>query len=285
MRVFFRYAARETGSNLWRNRAMTFAALATVMVSLLLVGTALYAKQSAAQASSVWERETTTSVYMKPTATTAEIDTVRTELKLSPYVQGTCTYWDKEKNWQNAERTTPQSFLANLTAQDMPESFLCTPRIPTDVNLIISTFKNQPGVYQVNGPVQQVKSMEKTIRILQIVLLSISLVLLVSAIVLILTTIRQAIFARRREVSVMKLVGATNWFIRIPYIAEGFIQGLLGALVAAGLIAIFQAVVPLSVEYRISTSNVMVIDLLVLALGGLIGAVGSGIAIRRFLDV
>ncbi len=78
--------------------------------------------------------------------------------------------------------------------------------------------------------------MNHVIRILQIVFLALALVLLLSATVLILNTIRMAIFARRREVSVMKLVGATNWFIRIPYITEGFIQGLLGSAVAIGAV-------------------------------------------------
>ena len=74
--------------------------------------------------------------------------------------------------------------------------------------------------------------MQSVIRILQWVFLSVAVVLLLSASVLILNTIRMAIFARRREVSVMKLVGATNWFIRLPFMAEGLIQGLLGAAVA-----------------------------------------------------
>ena len=81
-------------------------------------------------------------------------------------------------------------------------------------------------------PGQQIKTMQSVIRILQWVFLSVAVVLLLSASVLILNTIRMAIFARRREVSVMKLVGATNWFIRLPFMAEGLIQGLLGAAVA-----------------------------------------------------
>ena len=97
---------------------------------------------------------------------------------------------------------------------------------------MVSQFSGQPGVYQVTAPEQQIRQMNRAIRILQIVFLVLALVLLLSAGVLILNTIRMAIFARRREVSVMKLVGATNWFIRVPFITEGFIQGLLGSGVA-----------------------------------------------------
>ena len=78
--------------------------------------------------------------------------------------------------------------------------------------------------------------MEKTVNILQWVLLIVAVVLLLSAVVLILNTIRLAIFARRREVSVMKLVGATNWFIRIPFMSEGLIQGLFGSLLASAVV-------------------------------------------------
>jgi hypothetical protein len=96
--------------------------------------------------------------------------------------------------------------------------------------------------------------MNRVIRILQIVFLALAAVLLLSATVLILNTIRMAIFARRREVSVMKLVGATNWFIRIPYITEGFIQGFLGSAVAIGFVTALHTWYPLHNEFVLDTS-------------------------------
>jgi cell division transport system permease protein len=110
-------------------------------------------------------------------------------------------------------------------------------------------------------------------------------VLLLSALVLILNTIRMAIFSRRREVSVMKLVGATNWFIRVPYITEGFIQGLLGSAVAIGLVSLAKVFYPLHNEFALNSSALLGTNLVVLIVGVLIGSVGSAIAIRRFLDV
>jgi cell division transport system permease protein len=94
-----------------------------------------------------------------------------------------------------------------------------------------------------------------------------------------------AIFARRREVSVMKLVGATNWFIRIPYITEGFIQGLLGSAVAIGVVTAFHIWYPFHNEYQLSTSSLVGTNVVVLVVGVFIGSVGSAMAIRRFLDV
>jgi cell division transport system permease protein len=157
--------------------------------------------------------------------------------------------------------------------------------IPTDAVTIESTFKGQPGVYQVTAPDQQIRQMEHAIRIIQIVFLALAAVLLLSASVLILNTIRMAIFARRREVSVMKLVGATNWFIRGPYITEGFIQGLIGSLFAIGAVTALHVWYPLHNEFTLGQSAVWGTDLVVLALGVSIGSIGSAIAIRRFLDV
>jgi cell division transport system permease protein len=94
-----------------------------------------------------------------------------------------------------------------------------------------------------------------------------------------------AIFARRREVSVMKLVGATNWFIRVPYITEGFIQGVIGSGVAMLGVTALHIWYPLHNEFQLSSGDVWGTNLVVLGVGAIIGAVGSAVAIRRFLDV
>ena len=125
--------------------------------------------------------------------------------------------------------------------------------------------------------------------------IGVAVVLLLSAAVLILNTIRMAIFARRREVSVMKLVGATNWFIRLPFMSEGLFQGLFGSAVAAAVVLGLRALVdklsnpndPGSLLFQIRPSGwqVFVTDAVLIVLGMAIGAAGSAIAIRRFLDV
>ena len=111
---------------------------------------------------------------------------------------------------------------------------------------------------------------------LQLVFLILAVILLLSASVLILNTIRLAIFARRREVSVMKLVGATNWFIRLPFMFEGVIQGLLGAVVAAVVVVVLHVVLDalatpddehLGYQMRLSTGEVVSTTLVVLLIG------------------
>jgi cell division transport system permease protein len=122
-------------------------------------------------------------------------------------------------------------------------------------------------------------------------------ILLLSASVLILNTIRMAIFARRREVSVMKLVGATNWFIRLPFMAEGLIQGLLGAVVAVLVVlALYWGIGLDATKTAANQGNIIVqmslggwevasTCILVGVVGVVVGVVGSAFAVRRFLDV
>ncbi len=284
MRVYLRYAVRETFSNLWRNRMMTIAAVLTVAVSLSLVGSALLLKQSAAQASAQWQQGTRVTIWMQPTATTAEIANVQSQLANLPIVKR-CEFFTQQQDYNEAIKILPPSESKVLTVAAMPPSFRCVPTVPANAFTVEATFSNQPGVYQVTAPEQQIREMNHAIRVLQIVFLALAGVLLLSATVLILNTIRMAIFARRREVSVMKLVGATNWFIRIPYITEGFIQGLLGSAVAIGAVTALHTWYPLHNEFQLSMSALLGTNAVVLIVGVLIGSVGSAIAIRRFLDV
>jgi len=284
MRVYFRYAFKETFSNLWRNRMMTIAAILTVAVSLSLVGSALLLKQSAAQASAQWQQGTRVTVWMQPTASEGEVTSIQGQLSNLPIVKN-CVFYTQQQDYQEAVQLLPRSESQVLTVADMPSSFRCVPVVPSDAFVVESTFSNEPGVYKVTAPEQQIRQMNKAIRVLQIVFLALAAVLLLSATVLILNTIRMAIFARRREVSVMKLVGATNWFIRVPYITEGFIQGLLGSLVAVGAVTALHVWYPLHNEFQLNTNALLGTNAVVLVVGILIGSVGSAIAIRRFLDV
>ena len=284
MRVYFRYAFKETFSNLWRNRMMTIAAVLTVAVSLSLVGGALLLKQSAAQATASWQRGEQVRVWLSATATPGEISSVRTQLSQMPIIKS-CYYTSQLQDYNEARNIMPTDEFQALKVTDMPTSFRCTPTVPTDAFQVESTFANQPGVYSVTAPDQQIRAMSHTIRILQVVFLALAGVLLLSASVLILNTIRMAIFTRRREVSVMKLVGATNWFIRVPYITEGFIQGLLGSGVAVLAVWAFHVWYPLHNEFALDTAKVWGTNIVVLLVGAVIGSVGSAVAIRRFLDV
>jgi cell division transport system permease protein len=293
MPVSGEYVVRETATNLWRNRLMTIAAVLTVAVSLALVGAALLLKQGAANAEVIWQRDVEVIVWMNPNASASEIHAVSTELKQLPYVNG-CAYWNQAKDFHEATHLLPASESTALTVKTTPSSIRCVPNQPQYAQTVVSRFQHQPGVMTVSTPQGAIHAMEETITILQWVFVSVALVLLLSAGVLILNTIRMAIFARRREVSVMKLVGATNWFIRLPFMSEGLIQGLIGSGLAAAVVLGLHAVLdsfghnqPGSVwtEIQLNGWQVFGTDLVVVIVGIVVGSAGSAIAIRRFLDV
>jgi len=295
MPVSVDYVVRETASNLWRNRLMTIAAVLTVAVSLSLVGAALLLRQGSANATGTLERGTQVTVWMEPNANAQEVAAVKTELSQLNYVVQPCAYWNKARNFSEARRLLPSDVFQATTEAEMPTSYWCTPIALTDAAQVVHTFTGTAGVLSVTEPQQTIHNEETVINVSKWVFLAIAIVLIVSAGVLILNTIRMAIFARRREVSVMKLVGATNWFIRVPFMSEGLLQGLIGSLLAAVVVYFVYLFINhegsgrtssnIFTAMHMSGSEVLLTNAVVVIVGMAIGSIGSAIAIRRFLDV
>jgi cell division transport system permease protein len=295
MAVSVDYVVRETASNLWRNRLMTIAAVLTVAVSLSLVGAALLLRQGSANATGTLERGTQVTVWMEPNANAQEISAVGTELSQLNYVTQPCVYWNKARNFTEARRLLPSDVFQATTEAEMPTSYWCTPVALSDAAQVVHTFSGTAGVLSVTEPQQTIHNEETVINVSKWVCLAIAIVLIISAAVLILNTIRMAIFARRREVSVMKLVGATNWFIRIPFMSEGLLQGLFGSLLAAVVVYFVYLFINhegggkttsnIFTAMHMSGSEVLLTNVVVVIVGMAIGSIGSAIAIRRFLDV
>jgi cell division transport system permease protein len=290
------YVSREAVSNLWRNRLMTVAAILTVAVSLALVGSALLLKQGASKATVQWQNGVQAIVWVNPGASTTQSNAIHTELNESPYIKS-CLFRSQAYDYAEAKQILPSDEVQATTQADYPSSYRCVLNDPSQAAAVYQQFIGKPGVYDVKYPGQQIKTMQSVIRILQWVFLSVAVVLLLSASVLILNTIRMAIFARRREVSVMKLVGATNWFIRLPFMAEGLIQGLLGAAVAVLVVLALYWGIGLDEAKTAANQGDIIAQMslggwevagtciLVAVVGVVVGVVGSAFAVRRFLDV
>ncbi len=288
------YVIKETGSNLRRNLLMSSAAILTVAVSLALVGGALLLRQGVANATVQWRGGTELSVFMKPDAPQSQIDAVAAELSAAPEVKR-FTFIDKPAAYAEAQTlfANEPDTLASLTVDDMPPSFRIVPTQAEFIDSLGQRFKDDPGVRGVTYAKKAIATMLTVTRVLQAGLLIVAAVLLGSASLLILNTIRIAIFARRREVSVMKLVGATNWFIRIPFMLEGMLQGLLGAAIA--FMAVMGARLVMSGvaedhNYKLLGQLVVTPEqavgtgIMVLIVGVVVGVVGSLVAVHRFLD-
>jgi cell division transport system permease protein len=287
------YVARETASNLWRNRLMALAAILTVGVSLSLVGTALLLRQSVNSQLAALGNNVDLQIFMKANSPAGDTNAIRTTLHETPQIKS-CTYLDHEQSYLRAKQLFQSQplIVQVLTPATTPPVFECTLVHPRDAAAVANLFRTQSGVYQVAFPAQSIRSLTALSNVLQIVLFTIAVVLLLSAIVLILMAIRMAIFARRREVAVMRLVGATAWFIRLPFMVEGLVQGLIGAVVAVGIVLLgdigIGALLHRFAEFRsavVPGHDVVVTEILVVVVGIVVGVVGSAVAVRRFLTV
>ncbi|MDP9387843.1 MAG: permease-like cell division protein FtsX [Actinomycetota bacterium] len=293
MAVSFDYVVRETASNLRRNVLMTAAAVLTVAVSLSLVGGALLLKQGVSKASLQWRGGVELSVFMLPEATPEQSEAVERELAQMPEVKR-FDYVDQNEAFGEFKEMFASSpdLVETVEPTDLPPSYRVVPKRAEFVDVVGSRFEKRPGVKEVVFAREVVDTLLKVTRALQIGIVSVAGVLLLSAVLLILNTIQMAIYARRREVAVMKLVGATNWFIRVPFMLEGMIQGVVGATAAFAVVALVRNLLAGAVGDNVlgnqllpPAGDVIGTGIFVLVAGAVIGAVGSAFAVRRFLDV
>jgi cell division transport system permease protein len=289
------YVVRETFTNLRRNMLMTLAAIFVAAVSLSLVGGALLLQQAVNNATVQWRGGVELSIFMQPDAPPTQSQAVESELAKMPEVKR-YTYVDQEAAYQEFSKMFAgrPDMVESVSAKDLPPSYRVVPKQAEFVEIIGNRFEARPGVRDVVYAKDLVDALLKATDYLQWGVFFMALVFMVSAALLILNTIRMAIFARRREVAVMKLVGATNWFIRVPFMLEGMVQGVVGASLA--FLAVFtlrgivgnlfdSAGIALADQLVVTNSEVLVTGLVLLGAGAVVGSLGSFIAVHRFLDV
>ncbi len=287
------YVVRETASNLWRNRLMALAAILTVGVSLSLVGTALLLRQSVNSQIAALGDNVDLQIFMKPAAPLGDTSAIKTTLHETAQIKH-CNYLDHQQSYALFKRlfaNQPQ-VLEAVTVATIPPVFQCTLVHPNQAAAVANLFDTKPGVYQVTFPAKSIRTLIALSNVLQIVLFTVAVVLLLSAVVLILMAIRMAIYARRREVAVMRLVGATAWFIRLPFMFEGLVQGLIGSIVAVGIVLLgdlgIRSLLHRFAEFRsavVPGHDVVVTEIVVVIVGIVVGVAGSAVAERRFLSV
>lgn len=299
MSVNLRYVASEAASNLRRNLSMASAALLTVAVSLTLVGGALLVKRGVDRATVQWKGNVELSIFMKPDAAAVEKDAVTRQLNnLKPSQVKDFRYVDKPEALAEFRQifANEPDLRDSLGLEDIPPSFRVVPTTAEQTRQIGQRFENTAGIFRVSYAQEEVEALVSVTNFLQLTLWGVAAVLLAAASLLILNTIRMAIFARRREVAVMKLVGATNWFIRIPFMLEGLFQGLAGAAVAYLIIWVGRSVIASRVtastsdvalfqQFLVTPGDVASTGILLLVVGIGVGTIGSALAVRRFLDV
>jgi cell division transport system permease protein len=186
--------------------------------------------------------------------------------------------------------------IDSVPADALPTSFRVVPVNPeiASITALRNQYEDDAGVFQVVSADETIRRMQKLLGFLSGMCVVIAVAGTIAAVVLIFNTIRMAMFARRREIEVMKLVGASNWFIRIPFMLEGFIQGLLGSLAAVVSIYIFNGLltdqlseegVGLLADFVVPSSHLAPLSFLLVLAGVTVAILCSGVAASRYLDV
>ena len=287
------YFTRETLISLRRNLLMTIAGVMTVSVSLFLFGGILLVSRTVDHGTNKWKHGVELEIFMQVKASKAQTDAVRNQLKSDPNIKS-YRFLDHEDAYREFKKLFADQpvLVENETPAGLPTSFRVVPIKPQLTTSIGNEFQNVPGVNQINTPAKQVKTLLNVTKWIRWAFFGLAGVLLASSLFLIVNTIRLATFARRREIEVMKLVGASNWFVRGPFMAEGFVQGAIGAGFAVGLIYFLKWIITkllknqhsLLQPFYSSSHDVFVIGLLVFTIGAVIGVMGSMIGLRRFLE-
>jgi cell division transport system permease protein len=289
------YFSRETLVSLRRNLLMTIAGILTVAVSLALFGGIMVLSKWVGHGTEQIKGGVRAEIFMKVGATNPQIDEVRSSLKADPQVSS-FRFLDKQaayKEFQNIFKNDP-NLVQNVTADSLPTSFRVVPKKAEFTSAIRARYKTHEGVDQVVDPGQALRDLLDATNVVKYIFIGLSVVLLASSLFLIVNTIRLATYARRREIEVMKLVGASNWFVRVPFMAEGLVQGLIGAGLAIGSVIALKAIVfddllfattGFFKTFYVTSGDATGVVALVLLLGMLIGLVGSVIGLRRFLRV
>ncbi|HMU79909.1 MAG TPA: permease-like cell division protein FtsX [Microthrixaceae bacterium] len=292
------YILRETGSNLVRNLTLTFAAVLTVAVSLAMVAASYLIGAGINNSFLGLRSDVDLFVYMNPAATAEQIKAMEKTLDSSPQV-GEFDFYDSARSYDEFKRLfRDQPDLVNtIKPEDLPQSFRIKPK-STDAEIVSSLgdeLEAKEGVLRVEYAAEYAKRMQTSVRTLNTWVLIVGGVLIAASVLLIFNTIRTAVFARRREIEVMRLVGASNWFIRLPFIVEGLVHGLLGAALAAvgawGFDQLWkrnfvdQVGFELLNQIRWDSGQLWTSILIIFVVGALTGGIGSGIAVSRFLKV
>ena len=250
------FVLSEIGIGLRRNLTMTVAVVVTVAISLALFGAGLLIREQVSTMKDYWYDKVEVSVYLCGENSgsssvncngTAVTDGQRTQLQhdlqTTPLVEKVY-YESKEdayKRFKEQFKDSPD-LVQNVTPDALPESFRVKLKDPTQFEVVASAFRDRPGVDEVQDQKALLENFFKLLNTLQLFALIVAGVQIFAAILLISNTIRVAAFSRRRETGIMRLVGASNLYIQLPFLLEGVLAGLVGAAFASGAIIALKAI-------------------------------------------
>ena len=299
----FSFFLGEAFGSMRRNWVMAMAAVITVFISTAILGGVLVTRDNLSQGATSLKNRVMIEVFIKDDATPEQTQSLERKIQGMNEVKS-YKYISKEEALRRFRERFGERIVANLPINPLPASYEIQVKDADRVDSVAQQFFDNPTVDNDPGTHNGVKYARETVRKM---LGTISLIekgmwvttgiFAAAAVLLISTTVRLSIFARRREVEIMRLVGATNWFIRWPFVLEGFITGLVGAMLAAAFVWVGNW----GIAGWIESSQIDFLSLRVYRmwwqggtwplglmpalaiLGALLGAVGSLVALRRYL--
>jgi cell division transport system permease protein len=292
---FLREAIRATR----RSSASSFAAVATVLVTMLMLGVFIPIVQATNGAADTVRSRVEVDVYFKSSATRADEARVRAKIMRIDHVKRV-VFVPKAEALRQQEKSDPAAYQL-LGANPLPDTFQV---IPTNPQYVLSirdaltpngangkpgTF--DPSVQTVSNKKTDTKKILQVTNLVTITAALLTILLVIASVLLIANTIRLSLYSRRREVEVMKLVGATDWFIRWPFMIEGVVVGAAGAALALVVLALTKVFVldPLASSWTLiatpKTISFLALVGVLMGAGVLVSALGSGLSLRRFLRV
>jgi cell division transport system permease protein len=288
-KLFVGEAIRSIGANL----STTIAATMTVLIGMFLLGLFIALGSWVLSWTNRVEEGVVVKVFFEQDASPQQLNAVRLTLtEMDDFIPPNgIKFVSKEDAIAIMRQRTPE-LVENLTSNPFPPSYEVRPTRAEDADDIVNRLTPLPaGVSKINDGGETTDRVVQVAKIIGAIFLLGSIILLIASTMLIANTIRLSIFSRRREIEVMKLVGASNWFVRGPFMLEGLICGLAGAVVAVVLLLLAKEIALPALLPRLESGEgvnalsfpLMALVLLVVSL--LVGAAGSGITLRRFLRI
>jgi cell division transport system permease protein len=293
--IFF---LREALRGLRRSSAPALAALLTILLTALVLGVFIPIVQATTGTANEVRSRVVLDVYVSDSATDEETAELRRAITDTPNVESV-EFISKGEALARAEEKNPKAFKEGaelLGSNPLPASFRVTPEDPDRIQEIVDALvpNGRPRLAAIDEVRNREEETDKILSATGLVkglTAALAGLLVLASIALVANTIRLSVFARRHEVEVMKLVGATNWFIRWPFVIEGIIVGFFGGLLAVLLLTVAKETLidPLSEDFALLAAPdtidfPLLVALLMLACV-VVSALGSGITLRRFLRV
>ncbi|MBU8859043.1 MULTISPECIES: permease-like cell division protein FtsX [unclassified Micromonospora] len=288
-----KYVLSEVLVGLWRNVTMTIAMIITMAVSLFMLGGSGLLYQKVGDMKDLYYENVEVSIFLKTDATKEQVDALGQQLDQDPLVRDS-TYVNKEQAYERFQQMYADApdLVSAVKPDQLPESYRVKLNDPEQYKAIYDKYKATEGIDTI---VDQSKLLDKVFGVLsgfQNGALAIATVMAIAALLLVANTIQVAAYSKRREVAVMKLVGASNWFIQAPFVLEAVVAGLFGsilgllALVAVKLLSAGSSMAALEgLITPISWSEIFLTFPLMAAVGGVVSAVTAWVTLRFYLRV